>query len=188
MKGTPVGVRLFENKSSCDDAKLVQVPLSPLQSFDVAKRKTELVLVAVTAPRSLVAEDFQQTVAADDSAQISARVVGVLCGQRCESAHAHKLVVCRQAGPLHAGSVTVSHELPASFGQKPVIAASDYLCAILEQNTVSRFDYTPTRQHVGFHVATIPARTLRSVDFIACLDFGQRAVTPVGHQYRRASI
>src|SRR6266511_5582312 len=107
------------------------------------------------------------SIAADQSAQVATPIVGRLERSRGESTGAHQLVVCSQVRPPEPTLLATRDVLPAAIAEKPMVAAGDELCAVLESDSVCRLERRPVVENAGGHETAVDAASLGAVDLVA---------------------
>ena len=90
-------------------------------------------------------------------------------------------------GQVRSSKTTVfatRYTFPTAICQEAMVRADNELRSVLQFDSICRLDATPMIEYRSLHIAAISADSLRSIDLVSDLDFGERFRSPVAHQDR----
>jgi hypothetical protein len=154
----------------CLYAALLQVFLSTIKCLRIAQRQSKVRLRALSSADAKIRVLARMAIAADHPAQIAGPIVAIRSmGVRApagvrKGSDSHQLVLRRQMRPAMAALFGSRDEFPSALSQESVIRPGNQLGAILQLDSVGRFDDAPVRKHLRDRVSTIPTLSDRAID------------------------
>ena len=123
-------------------------------------------------------------IASDEAAQIPTPIArGVARGLR-RRPESHQLVVEREVGTAQRALLRADYELPATLGEKAMIAAGEQFGSILEGDREGGLDRAPMSLDLGMPVPPVCTTSLGAVDLVAGGHLRQRFGAAVSHEDR----
>jgi hypothetical protein len=184
----PTPGRLGEPELVGLDLGLAEVAVGTAQGLEVQEVEPEEVVEPGAAVRPHVGPRGERPVAADQTAQIAAAVLGRLLGWPGEPARAEEGVRRGEERPLPFPSPRPGDVPPSALGEEAVVAARDELRPALEHDAVRGPDRRPVGQDLRLRVAAVAAPPLGSQDAVADAQIAQGPRPPVGQQDRRVAV
>src|SRR5262249_42781714 len=118
------------------------------------------------AAATVVAVRVEQTVPANDAAEVPAPIAVREIRAPRESSGPRQQRAKRQMGPLSQPRLRAHDMLPAPCRQEAMVSAADELGAVLESHAEGGLDHLPGRQDLSSNVAPVRPFQSRSVDLV----------------------